>query len=327
MTDANLPPGFAIDAASGFALPTRTRRSVLPFEDLNVTDPPLDFPTVATELISALSVLVAQGTGGPRLLKATDNGQLLIAGLHTPSTVLTAPKAPADTTITVADSTGFAPGTVFQLVPVPGPGVDCNGITTLSVPDSTHIQATDNMCGLAYAIGTAVIATQVVILGNQLTNVLLGLDQVVTFPGGTSSPDNSLSVVVDPVGRQQLRTDVTRALDGFLQSGEVTGAAVTINFPAPGIGKRLQLAYLYADMNDTAGGQFDQLEIWKNGVGTGTRLDVMQLHTSAAKQGDRISGPCQALVGDANGTINITLIQGAATCTHKVSAGVYTLTQ
>lgn len=79
MSDPSTVAQFTQDQASGLYLPTQTRTQLIPFDDLNILNPPLGYGNLNTDAITALAVLTAQGPTTPRLLSTDSIGQLRVA--------------------------------------------------------------------------------------------------------------------------------------------------------------------------------------------------------------------------------------------------------
>lgn len=312
---------------SGILYPAQARTEVFPWSDLGALNPPTGYINISHELIAALSVLVGQAQSQPRLIRATEDGSLNVAEVSAAATVLTDVALPGATVLSVLDSSRFHVGQTFQLRDVHGGNPDCNGLDVREIPDSKHIRCQGTCGGITYQPGDAVTATSVVVVGNQITAGLASFDQLNTWPGGTLSPDNALSVNVDPVGRQLLRTDATRPYDLWLWSQLQINAAASVTFAAPGAGRRLQLAYVSAGMWASSIGGIDQLQVWKNGIGVGTQLFETMLSVPAANTGDRYLDDSIRLVGDDNGSLSVTMNLVAASVRHEVQAGVFILKQ
>lgn len=71
--------GFEVDGASGLLLPTRSRKTLFPWDDLSALDPPSDYQSLSSEIMLALTAISGQFGTGARLIKANDQGALCTA--------------------------------------------------------------------------------------------------------------------------------------------------------------------------------------------------------------------------------------------------------
>lgn len=71
---------FKQDAESGLFLPPMFRRTVLPYADMGVLNPPTGYWNFSSDFLSAFAVLVAQAADRPRLLAADLLGNLRTSG-------------------------------------------------------------------------------------------------------------------------------------------------------------------------------------------------------------------------------------------------------
>lgn len=79
MSDPSSVAQFTQDQASGLYLPTQTRTNLIPFDDLQILNPPTGWGNLNTDAITALAILTAQGPTTPRLLSTDSIGQLRVA--------------------------------------------------------------------------------------------------------------------------------------------------------------------------------------------------------------------------------------------------------
>lgn len=325
MTDP-LAAAFA-QTDSGLFYPAQARREVFPWDDLQAVSPPTGYTNIIHELVATLAIAVGQGPTVPRLIRATDQGELFTVSRPNIVTTLTAPVVDTDRTLQVLDSTGIFIGQTLVLISATGANTGCGGIAVRGVPDSTHINVVSLCTGLSFLPGDYVVAVPSTTISGVALAKLTSFDELQTWPGGTAPPGNELSATVDPVGRLLLRTDATRPYDLWLWSQLQINAAASVTFAAPGAGRRLQLAYVSAASWSTGAGSIDQLQVWKNGIGVGTQLFETMLSPPAANTGDRYQDESIRLVGDDNGTLSVTLNLVSATLRHEVQAGVFILKQ
>lgn len=313
---------FVQDQTTGLFLPPLAQRQIIPWDDMQVLNPSQQLPQISPDVITALSILAAQGPLKSLLLRTDAMGRLLASSVVQPIARLVAVANPGITTFMVDDTSAFYPGQGVTLQSATIATLNCVQVIVGSVPDQHTLIMRGVCAGQTYQIGDYVVGQPQV----QVSNApFIQGDVLQPFPAGAIALDGVLSLVADPVGRNQLRTDATRALDLFLWSGNITNAIASVQFSAPGAGKRLQLAFLRASTYDSTSAIHDDVEVWKNGLGTGTQLDGWHLLTNAASAIDRLPAVTYPLVGDVNGTLGARVIRVGAGTTHAVAMGAFIL--
>ena len=315
------------DAASGLFAPTQARRQVIPYDDLQALNPPTTNPQISPDLLSTLSVGIGQGPLGPKLLQATTYGSGHVAAQVSFTAKITRAQALNDLVLQLDDPTFVRAGAWFWIIQLPAHGNQLSGPYFGFPSADPHVITLGSVLALAPQIGDIVFAVpQVNLIGaNNLVNI--ALDQVVTFPGGTSSPDNQLSASVDPVGRQLLRTDATRPYDLLQFSTSINNAVATVTFAAQGAGKRIMLDAIWANSFANAVGQVDHVEVWLDALDTGSHIWDETLTPGIANTADRINLTGLKIVGNDNKSVSVRLSAAVAAVTHEVTAGAWILRQ
>ena len=149
--------------------------------------------------------------------------------------------------------------------------------------------------------------------------------QILTFPGGTGPNEAQLSVIVDPVGRNLLRTDYSRTYDLWLTAININNAVASVVFPAQGVGKRVQLGYCKAWMSEAVANQTDRLEIWGGPFGTGTQLWDEPLEPDTTSNVQHLELNNVKLVSGDNQQLGIRLTAANVNVFHGLQAGVFVL--
>jgi hypothetical protein len=95
---------------SGLLIPTKIRRAIHPWDELKVLNPPEEYLTVNPNLLSALSILVAQNNNKPTMLNADFMHGLRTATRISPAVNVVAIPNDGIFTITVDDASGLVAG-------------------------------------------------------------------------------------------------------------------------------------------------------------------------------------------------------------------------
>lgn len=198
---------------------TQARRLILPYDDLQILAPPERNLNVSADLLSALSVLVAQGPDKPRLLTSDVEGFLRVAGRLNVVTQLVAGFSGVATTLLVKDSTGIFPGDHISLVSSSVPGQTCVDVVVNSIPDGQTIKVNGTCAGQTWSVGDSVVGEQVVNIRQIFEAVRVAAGGQVQILGASAGTDNSLEIALD---NQGLRALIVR--DGGLPTSASSGA-------------------------------------------------------------------------------------------------------
>jgi hypothetical protein len=262
---------FVQDGTSGLFLPMQSRRQLLPFADMHAVSLPERLSTVATDLISALSVLVAQGPDRPRLLLTDTLGRLKVQAEQASLTTFTAPFTGGGTVASVFDSSAFYPGQICTLVGnISGTG-ECTDVVVASIPDPNTLKFNGTCGGFNYVIGDFIVGGSDVRVTQILVPPTIGGEITMIPPGAPNPGIDHIGMVSNVAGHKRFSTDPYRSLDKQLRSGLVQPGIASIQFAAPGLGNAWVLKWVTAGMlNNTAAASTPILQVWDGPSGTGT---------------------------------------------------------
>lgn len=133
---------FVQDSASGLFIPPQARRNVIPWDDLQTLATPQRLSQLSPDIITALSVLVAQGPKVPFLLTADEHSALRVVAEINNSSTVARPQVIGDHQLMVTDPSFVTAGDVFLVIPqsgnpahgpyqVAGAGQDKTGVISL----------------------------------------------------------------------------------------------------------------------------------------------------------------------------------------------------
>jgi hypothetical protein len=255
----------------GIVLPTSARRQVVPYDDMQALDPPVDLPQIGTDLLTTLAVLAAQGPDKPRLMSADTNGALIVNSQINQVTTFIAPFTGGQLTAQVKDTTGFAPGTRVTMISQSFGGAVCTAITVTSViaPHTLNFFAT--CTGQNFVVGDYVIGHPRTDVETVINPVRLGGDQVNTAIGVVGTPTDNVMITTTVKGHRRLATDDIRSWDGGGTIAIPNGGTASITLPALGAGFMWVLAFASVFFfNGGAAGTGPTIRIWDGLSGVGT---------------------------------------------------------
>jgi len=201
-----LTAAFAQDSASGLFLPTRVRRTVIPYDDLSALNPPTGYPQLSTDLITSLSVLVGQNYLTPRLVAVNGVGQIGTATTLNYITFAASTANIGDKQILVQDPSFIGAGAAIWVFPSAAHGGPEHGPYIVSPGGDPHTIAFSS--GLINAVlpGDGIISIPLVGLQGAANNTTLNVGQSQGTLGASGPTAGQLFGVQDNTGARALLT-------------------------------------------------------------------------------------------------------------------------
>lgn len=314
--------GMVQDAASGLFLPSQARRQVIPYDDLSALSPSVVLPQISPDLISALSILVAQGPNKPLLLTTDANGRLQVVSSAVSTTKFAAGFTGGTFTATVVDSSSFYPGQFVSLIgTVSGTGT-CTQVGIKSIPDAHTIIFNSTCGGLNYTVGDIISGGGDVRVTAVVAPVDIGGTITMLPPGSPNPGDQAAGITGTVGGHKRLATDPDRSCDALGHTGLVQPAAALLIFPAVAAGVANVLKWMsFGALNLTAGPQQPAFAVWDGAAGVGALLfeETFAVASTASQSFDR---PEREMRGSGNTQMTLTFTGGAANLFEWINAGV-----
>jgi hypothetical protein len=160
----SIDAAFAQDSGTGLFVPVAAvaRRSVIPWDDLNAANIPLEWSQISKDLVTSLSILAAQGADAPKLLSVDSQNNLRVGARLNASTKFAAHFVGGSTVATVLDTSDFLPGDHVALLTNGAPGSVCIDVVIFSIDSPTQMTFVASCVGQSFNPGDFVVGEQVV---------------------------------------------------------------------------------------------------------------------------------------------------------------------
>lgn len=192
-----LAAAFVQDSSSGIMVPTRIRRTIIPYDDLSVLEPPTGYGQLSTDVITTLAVMAAQNGPTPRLVTANQSGQVYTASVLNYITFAASAQNLGDHQLTVQDPSFVGAGASIWIFPKAGSGNQEHGPYIVIPTADPHVIAFNAALVQPVTVGDTVISVPIVGLQGAQNNVALNVGQSVATAGATSLGGGLISGVND----------------------------------------------------------------------------------------------------------------------------------
>jgi hypothetical protein len=273
---------FEEDASTDAQPTPLVRRTVIPYDDLDVANRPERWSVLSTDLISTLSILSAQGEVGPKLLSVDAAGNLRVGARVNALTRLGAALAGGATVAKVLNTSDFFPGDHVTLVQNGAPANVCTNVVIQSVDSLTQMTFVATCPAINFSVGDYVVGEQVINIRNIFKPVSIGGVGVNTAIGAPGTIDDNVMITTTVNGHRRLATDTERSYDWFGVGEGAIGAQVTVTTSAFGAGFRSVASHLFGSFENPGGaGVALYLELFNGAAGGGDRRYRVPMYVPA----------------------------------------------
>lgn len=316
--------GFLRDEASGLLVPAvpQARRSVLPWGDLNVVDPPYAWSQISPDLLSTLAVLVAQGIDRPRLLTVDASGALKTSSRVNAVTRLGASLPALATVATVLDTSQFFPGDHVAILANGAPANVCVDVIVKSIDSPTQMTFAATCGSVGFAVGDFVVGEQTINIRQIFEAIQLQWQLVQTAVGSPGVFDANPATTTTINGHRRIAVDAMRGADSHGTVFNATPGAASITFSAPGAGFYLVVKDVVAISDNRTGAAVPQSFVIRDGLsGVGT---IKYLETTAAQANsvDKVRLHDYGMRGSVNTPMTFEFTGNAVNVLQTINVGV-----